>query len=122
MEREATEVGSGLTPEQLQFLRERLQRLRGDLRTRLEREQAVALEGEHLPEPMDDAEQTREQDDAVLFTERDRNLLREVEHALGKLESGTYGVSEISGRPIGFPRLKAVPWTRVTADEVMEER
>jgi DnaK suppressor protein len=121
MERADTEVSSGLTPEQVQFLRERLVRMRSDLRTRLQREQAVATEGEHLPEPMDAAEQTREQDDAVLFTERDRTLLREVEHALSKFENGTYGVSEVSGRPIGFPRLKAIPWTRVTADEVMEE-
>jgi DnaK suppressor protein len=121
MERAETESGSGLTEEELKHLRERLERIRSDLRTRLEREQSVALEGEHLPEPMDAAEQTREQDDAVLFTQRDRALLREVEHALAKLDRGTYGVSEVSGRPIGFRRLKAIPWARVAADEVEGE-
>jgi DnaK suppressor protein len=121
MERAESEGGAGLTAEELRFLGGRLERIRGDLRTRLERERSVAREGEHLPEPMDAAEQTREQDDAVLFTERDRGLLREVEHALAKLENGTYGLSEVSGRPIGFRRLKAIPWARAAADETETE-
>jgi len=107
-----------LTADELRTLRERLERLRGEVRGRLEREQAVVLEGEQLSEPMDSAEQTREQDDAVLFTHRDRALLREVEHALAKFETGRYGVSEASGEPIGFRRLEAVPWARLAADEV----
>jgi DnaK suppressor protein len=73
---------------------------------------------ERLVEPADAAEQTREQDDAILFTENDRALLAEVEHALAKLDAGQYGVSEASGRPIGFARLEAVPWARLAADEV----
>jgi DnaK suppressor protein len=117
MERTSIEDGSGLTSEERQLLRARLEQLRGELRARLGREQAVVTEGEPLPEPMDAAEQTREQDDAVVFTQRDRALLAEVERALGKLESGGYGVSEASGRPIGFRRLQAVPWARLAADE-----
>jgi DnaK suppressor protein len=110
-------AASGLTAEQLRTLRERLERLRTEILSRIEREQAVAVEGEQLSEPMDAAEQTREQDDAVLFTHRDRALLREVEHALSKFDTGRYGLSERSGDPIGFRRLEAVPWTRVAADE-----
>jgi DnaK suppressor protein len=110
-------AASGLTEKELHALRERLERLRAELTERIAHEQAVALEGEHLSEPMDAAEQTREQDDAVLFTHRDRALLREVEHALSKFDSGRYGLSESSGEPIGFRRLEAVPWARVGADE-----
>ena len=117
VKRAKDEAASGLSADELRALRERLERLRGELLARLEREQAVVLEGEHLSEPMEAAEQTREQDDAVLFTHRDRALLREIEHALSKFESGRYGVSESSGRPIGFRRLEAVPWARTAADE-----
>ena len=107
----------GLSTEQLATLRERLERLRGDLRTRLERDQAVAREAEPEAEPLDAAEQTREQDDAILRANRDRAQLREVEGALSRMDAGTYGISEVSGDPISFDRLRAVPWARYDSDE-----
>jgi DnaK suppressor protein len=100
------------------MLRERLERTRAELSARLGREQATARDsGDRETEPMDAAEQTREQDDAVTFSERDRVLLAEIDHALAKLKKGSYGLSERSGDPIGFERLQAIPWTRYAADE-----
>jgi DnaK suppressor protein len=113
-------VGSndaGLTTDQLAMLRGRLEQLRAELRTRLERDQAVAREAEPEVEPLDAAEQTREQDDAILRADRDRAQLREVDNALRRMEEGTYGVSQISGDPISFERLRAVPWARYDSDE-----
>ena len=49
--------------------------------------------------------------------EHDRALLEEVDHALAKLDAGTYGVSEMSGRPIPLARLVAVPWARFDSEE-----
>ncbi|HEX3901831.1 MAG TPA: hypothetical protein VH853_03210 [Polyangia bacterium] len=112
-----SESPSGLSASELGLLRERLEHTRDELRQRLGREQAVARESESLTEPVDAAEQTREQDDAIVFTQRDGTLLRDVEDALAKLQTGKYGLSEVSGEPIGFRRLKAIPWARVTADE-----
>jgi DnaK suppressor protein len=109
---------AGLTTEQLQVLKERLQTLRTQLMARQRSGQAIALEGEpHPSEPMDAAEQTRVQEDTLLANDRDRILRAEVEHALGKIAAGTYGVSESSGEPLGFRRLLAVPWARLTAEE-----
>jgi DnaK suppressor protein len=108
---------AALTAAELRLLRERLERARAELQARLASEQAVALEAEPLSEEMDAAEQTREQDDAVRFSDRDRALLAEIEHALSKFETGRYGLSEVSGEPIGFRRLEAVPWARLAADE-----
>ncbi len=31
---------------------------------------------------------------------------------------GLYGISEISGDPIPYPRLHAIPWARHDSDEV----
>jgi DnaK suppressor protein len=107
----------GLSDEQLRVLRERLERARVELQHRLEREQAVVRDGEREVEPMDEAEQTREQDDAVLFSEQDRGRLREVEQALQRIDAGRYGLSEASGAPIPFERLLAVPWARRDSDE-----
>ena len=107
----------GLNADQLAMLRGRLEQLRAELRTRLERDQAVAREAEPEVEPLDAAEQTREQDDAILRADRDRSQLREIEGALRRMAEGTYGVSEISGEPISFARLRAVPWARYDSDE-----
>jgi DnaK suppressor protein len=110
-------AGGGLNAEQLATLRVRLEQLRAELRTRLEREQAVARDAEPEVEPIDAAEQTREQDDAILRANRDRAQLREVEGALRRMDAGTYGISEISGDPISFARLRAIPWARYDSDE-----
>lgn len=101
-----------LSHEQLATLRQRLTEERARVMTRLAREEAVAREAEELTEPMDAAEQTREQEDAGLFGDRDRARLREIDDALGRMETGRYGVSEATGKPIDFRRLLAVPWAR----------
>ncbi|MFN7141747.1 MAG: TraR/DksA family transcriptional regulator, partial [Limisphaerales bacterium] len=34
------------------------------------------------------------------------------EEALHRIQKGTYGICELTGKPIESARLKAVPWTR----------
>jgi DnaK suppressor protein len=118
MESENSDEGAGLSEGELRVLADRLRDLRSELLSRQRANQSVVLGEEEVPtEPMDAAEQTREQDDAILAVGRGRELLGEIDRALGKMASGTYGVSELSGRPIGFRRLQAIPWARLTADE-----
>lgn len=46
-----------------------------------------------------------------------KNRLRdEVSEALDRFEDGTYGVCEETEEPIGFKRLQAQPWTRLSID------
>jgi len=40
-----------------------------------------------------------------------------VQQALAKLDAGTYGIGERSGRPIPLARLRVVPWARDTVEE-----
>ena len=109
MEATGSESPSGLSASQLSLLRERLESARDELRSR--------MQSENLPEALDAAEQTREQDDAILFSQRDVDLLHDIEDALAKLDRGQYGLSEVSGLPLGFRRLQAIPWARTAADE-----
>lgn len=111
---------SGLTPAQLEELRERLLRARAETLMRLLGEQSTARSSDSLPEPMDAAELAREQGDGATLSERSRALLREIDAALSRLETGRYGTSERSGELIGFERLRAVPWARLTVDEEEE--
>ena len=41
-----------------------------------------------------------------------REVVSEIEHALAKLDLGTYGICETSGQPIPELRLEAIPWAR----------
>jgi len=51
----------------------------------------------------------------------DRVTLEQVERALGRIDDGTYGVSEFSGKPIPKDRLEAVPYATTLVDEPSPE-
>ena len=45
----------------------------------------------------------------------EQDLIYEIEQALRRIESGTYAVCELTGKPISRARLRAIPWTRFSA-------
>jgi DnaK suppressor protein len=105
-----------LTAPQIAELRQRLL----DERARLRNESSLAAVRDTEPnvgDPMDEAETSLEQHEAIGRADHDRSHLAAVEQALTKIDLGTYGVSELSGEPIDYERLAAVPWARYTARE-----
>lgn len=50
------------------------------------------------------------------MNERLRSQLAEIEMALARIESGTYGVCEETEEPIEHDRLLAIPWTRLSIE------
>ena len=57
----------------------------------------------------------REKDLSIL--ERVESELSDVEHALNRLDDGTYGLCAACGKPIGDTRLEAMPATRFCVDD-----
>jgi RNA polymerase-binding transcription factor DksA len=57
----------------------------------------------------------REKDLSIL--ERVEAELSDVEHALSRLDDGTYGSCAACGKPIGDTRLEAMPATRFCVDD-----
>src|SRR4029453_6720346 len=57
-----------------------------------------------------------EQEFTLGLVEKDRNLLREINAALAKIQNGTYGICEGTGKPISKPRLEAQPWARYSIE------
>jgi RNA polymerase-binding transcription factor len=109
---------SHLSDSDLARLRAALSHKRDELlRMRTEHEAERRGINEPEPEPGDLAEQVIEQDAAIRIGTFDAKLLADVERALKRLEDGTYGLSEISGKPIPLPRLDAIPWARGLAQE-----
>jgi DnaK suppressor protein len=82
----------------------------------------------HAAEPVSDEPEdygemgrdlTQEGTARALAADQER-LLAQVEHALHRMDEGTYGLSEISGRPIPLERLEALPWATTTTDDPVE--
>ena len=46
----------------------------------------------------------------------EQNALYEIEQALKRIEDGTFGVCELSGKPIQAERLEAIPWARFSTE------
>jgi DnaK suppressor protein len=61
----------------------------------------------------DSAHSTAERARLVALVKELRMNLKDVEHALTKMERGTYGACERCGGPIGEERLDAIPWARL---------
>ena len=57
-----------------------------------------------------------EQEFTLGLVETERKLLREINHALSKIQDGSYGTCEGTGLPINKPRLEVQPWARYGID------
>ncbi len=68
-----------------------------------------ALEGREGSKREEAATEYSELEKRLASLRRTREQLAEVEHALGKLEKGTYGLCDFCGKPIPSDRLEAVP-------------
>ncbi|MFC0624293.1 TraR/DksA family transcriptional regulator [Kribbella deserti] len=60
-------------------------------------------------DPADVGSNTLERDNEMYLANNARNMLEQIEHALSKLNDGTYGVCESCSKPIGKGRLQAFP-------------
>jgi DnaK suppressor protein len=104
-----------------------LHRMLMDARSRLLREHQEHLDTgrftDRIAEPEEAAAVDTSQSTLIDLAENERILLAQVDRALRKLQDGTYGVSEESGEPIGFDRLRAIPWATLSAvDQEQRER
>lgn len=57
-----------------------------------------------------------DRDFALSLLSADQDAIYEIEEALKRIEKGTYGVCELSGKQIPKARLDAIPWTRFTVE------
>jgi len=75
--------------------------------------EATSGNGMHLADAGSDS---YERDFSMGIVSRESESLREVDDALRRIETGTYGFCEVCGKKITQDRLKALPFTRYTVD------
>ena len=84
----------------------------GTLRSRAEGSEASAF-GMHQADAGSDA---YDRDFALSLLSQEQDALYEIDQALKRIELGTYGKCEMSGKPIPHPRLEAIPFARFTVE------
>jgi len=57
-----------------------------------------------------------DRDFALSLLSSDQDAVYEIEEALKRIEKGTYGICELTGKTIPKSRLDAIPWTRFTVE------
>jgi DnaK suppressor protein len=69
----------------------------------------------------DEAWSIADREQAIDDNDLERELLGRIDKALSRIDAGTYGVSEVSGRPIPKERLDALPTATTLVDEAPPE-
>jgi DnaK suppressor protein len=73
-----------------------------------------------LKEPEDFAEMAQDitiEETELAITANEQGILAQIENALQRMRDGTYGLSEVSGKPIPYERLEALPWATTNVDD-----
>jgi len=92
-------------------LRERLR----DQMDGLAKESAEQMAGYSL-HMADSGTDNFDRDFALSLLSSDQDAIYEIEEALRRIQRGTYGTCELTGKPIPKARLDAIPWTRFTVE------
>ena len=123
----AAKSSSHFNPAFLASQRELLMEERSNLLGQAQRleDEAAELMEDLDPGDVQFDDESGEGDSLVVERERDlalsaqaRQTVSDIDAALARIKSGTYGLSVVSGRPIPKERLKAIPW----ATELVEEK
>lgn len=110
-----------LSTQEINRLKERLQAKRTEIEARIAANkrgvQETVRDEEGVGDFEDEADLLYERETELGENSRDRQELAQVERALDRIEKGTYGVSEVSGKAIPIERLEAVPYATTLVGE-----
>jgi DnaK suppressor protein len=98
-----------MNAEQLAFFRARLETLRDEMLDNARETGLHLKENENFADPNDRASAEEEQILEQRVRDRERKLLKKINKALARIESGEFGWCLETGEPIGLARLLARP-------------
>lgn len=99
-----------LTPEQLEYFRERLLKLKHEFEEKLKKHSSrIQEESVNEPDSIDRASAETNRSLEVQARDQERGLIFKINQALERISDGTYGFCKETGVPIGLPRLEAYP-------------
>lgn len=98
-----------MNSEQLTFFRSRLEALRDEMLSNAADTGEHLKENEQFADPNDRATVEEEHMLEQRVRDRERKLLKKINKALARIETGEFGYCLETGEPIGLPRLLARP-------------
>jgi DnaK suppressor protein len=112
---------SGLSKSDLQYFRNLLLEKRREILGDVGSMESEAFKGgsnlSNMPIHMADVGTDNfEQEFTLGLIESERQILREIQEALVRIEDGTFGICQGTGKPIPRVRLEAVPWAKYTIE------
>lgn len=101
-----------MEPREIEQYRERLLALRRDLSGGVAqlKEEGLALGTDGTQDSADDASNSHSRQLLLGLSERDRDVLRQVDEALDRIDDGSFGECGECGDPIGTARLDILPY------------
>jgi RNA polymerase-binding transcription factor DksA len=114
--------GKKITPRQLFQQHAKLLRVRTALWQRIKRLAEDASEDRpgYSVHMADAGTDSFDRDLTLGLASFEQEALYEVDAALQRLDDGSYGICELTGKPIPWKRLKAVPWTRFSIEAELQ--
>ncbi len=110
-----------LTPQDIRRFRGRLEAERDAIQARIttrDRDIQETVEEESgVGDAGDESIRIYDREDEVDANDLDVETLEQVVRALARIDAGTYGVSEVSGKRIPIERLEAIPYSATLVDE-----
>lgn len=80
------------------------------------KEEGFALGTDGIQDVGDDAANTYTRQVLLGLSERDREVLRQIDEALDRIDQGSFGECEECGEEIGTERLKVLPYTTLCVE------
>ena len=110
-----------LEPEQIARFRKKLIAERRAIEARIAARQGDIMDTvrdeEGVGDEEDETQLVYEREDDIVSNELDVQQLDQVKKALARIDAGTYGLSEVSGKPIPLDRLEGVPSATTLVNE-----
>jgi DnaK suppressor protein len=110
-----------LTPQDIRRFQGRLEAERDAIRARITTRkrdiQETVQEESGVGDAGDESTRIYDREDETDANALDVGTLEQVVRALARIGAGTYGVSEVSGKPIPIERLEAIPYAATLVDE-----
>jgi RNA polymerase-binding protein DksA len=114
-----------LTPQDVRHFQERLESEREAIKARIAARsrdiQETVREESGVGDSADEAVRLDDREVEAEADDLDRVTLAEINRALRRIDEGTYGLSEVSGKAIPMERLQAVPYASTLVDEPTPE-
>jgi RNA polymerase-binding transcription factor len=114
-------ISDVLKQEDIERFRQRLEAERAETAARIAARgrdvEATVRDQDGAGDAADESTLLFDRETALEDADLERDTLERIEEALRRIEAGTYGISEVSGRPIPIDRLEAVPYATTLVEE-----